>query len=106
MTPLSRRSEILPCDFNNCRPSLSLIQPDEFCEWRLQMRPKRVLSLLINSGHLIFKERPMFGANWKTTVFGLVSAFFSFIVFASESYPFPHWLRLLAKFVVVGGWAA
>ena len=48
----------------------------------------------------------MFKANWKTTVFGVLSAFFSFVLFKPEFFGgASSWIHGLAQFVVVGGLA-
>ena len=41
--------------------------------------------------------------DWKTTVPGLIGAFFSFVSFAGSQIGFPEWLVLLAAFVGFGG---
>jgi len=41
--------------------------------------------------------------DWKTTLFGLVSAFFAFVLFSPQY--FPSWLHDLSAFAVVGGLA-
>jgi len=41
----------------------------------------------------------------KTTIFGLVAAFFGFVIFAAPQMPgfFPQWLQLLSAFAAAGG---
>lgn len=46
-----------------------------------------------------------FGANWKTTVSGVLSAFFAFIVFDPELFKSLPWLVALSKFALTGGLA-
>ncbi len=41
--------------------------------------------------------------NWKTTFFGVVTAFFGFIVFAPEHFQSMPWLIDLAKYAAAGG---
>lgn len=45
----------------------------------------------------------MFGASWKPTVMGLVSAFFFFVTQTPET--FPHWMVEVSKFATLGGLA-
>jgi len=44
--------------------------------------------------------------NWKTTVIGLVTALFGFVLFAPEHFKAWPWLIDFAKFATAGGLAA
>jgi predicted exporter len=44
--------------------------------------------------------------NWKTTTFGVATAFFAFVAFSPETFSGWPWLVNLAKFAAVGGLAA
>ena len=41
--------------------------------------------------------------DWKTTLFGLASALFAFVLFSPEY--FPSWMRDVSSFAVAGGLA-
>lgn len=44
--------------------------------------------------------------NWKTTVVGIATAFFGFIVFDPSQFQSQPWLVSLAKYAMIGGFAA
>lgn len=44
--------------------------------------------------------------NWKTTVIGVLTAFFAFVAFSPDTFSGVPWLVELAKFAAVGGLAA
>lgn len=44
--------------------------------------------------------------NWKTTVIGLFTAFFAFVVFSPDTFSGIPWLVNLSKFAAAGGLAA
>lgn len=43
--------------------------------------------------------------NWKTTAFGLATAFFAWVVFDPELFRSAPWIISLSKFAMVGGLA-
>ena len=43
--------------------------------------------------------------SWKSTLAGIFTAFFAFVLFSPELFSQPQWLVPLAKFAVVGGLA-
>lgn len=46
------------------------------------------------------------GANWKTSLSGIMSALFAFVAFSPDTFAKWPWIIELAKFATVGGLAA